>query len=94
VSLKFRRYGTEASLPAGPRTARGPIRWVGTRREPEVLDLICGSGTNAKIAAKLFISAKPMDHHVSAVLATLDTLTRAAAASHDARLPFAGAAER
>ena len=39
-----------------------------TRREQEVLDLICAGHTNAQIAAKLFISAKTVDHHVSAVL--------------------------
>ena len=42
-----------------------------TRREPEILDLICADRTNAQIAAKLFISAKTVDHHVSAVLAKL-----------------------
>ena len=65
-----------------------------TRREPEILDLICADRANAQIAAKLFISAKTVDHHVSAVLAKLDARTRDVAASHAARLGPAGAAER
>jgi len=35
--------------------------------------------TNAEIAAKLFLSVKTVDHHVSAVLAKLGVPTRAAA---------------
>jgi DNA-binding CsgD family transcriptional regulator len=64
-----------------------------TRREQEVLDLICADHTNAQIATKLFISAKTVDHHVSAVLAKLDARTRDVAASHAARLGLVGATE-
>ncbi len=69
------------------------IRFGLTRREREVLDLICAGRTNAEIAAQLFISAKTVDHHVSAVLAKLDAPTRIAAASRAARLGLAGTAE-
>jgi len=50
-----------------------------TRREREVLDLICAEHTNGEIAAKLFIPAKTVSHHVSAILAKLSVPTCAAA---------------
>jgi DNA-binding CsgD family transcriptional regulator len=61
-----------------------------TRRECEILDLICAEHTNAEIAAKLFISVKTADHHVSAILAKLGVPTRAGARLA-ARLRLAGA---
>ena len=67
---KMRRLGIR-SIPAGPRSATRSDPLGLTRREREVLDLICARNTNAAIAAKLFISAKTVDHHVSAVLAKL-----------------------
>jgi DNA-binding CsgD family transcriptional regulator/tetratricopeptide (TPR) repeat protein len=89
----MRRLGIR-SIPAGPRTTTRAHPLGLTRREREVLDLICAGHTNAQIAAKLFISAKTVDHHVSAVLAKLDAPTREVAASHAARLGLAGTAER
>jgi DNA-binding CsgD family transcriptional regulator/tetratricopeptide (TPR) repeat protein len=90
---KMRRLGIR-SIPAGPRTATRADPLGLTRREREVLDLICAGHTNAEIAAKLFISPKTVDHHVSAVLAKLDAPTREVAATHAVRLGLAGAAER
>jgi DNA-binding CsgD family transcriptional regulator/tetratricopeptide (TPR) repeat protein len=87
---KMRTIGVR-SIPAGPRTATRahPLRL--TRREREVLDLICDGRTNAQIAARLFISAKTVDHHVSAVLAKLGTPNREVAASQAVALGLAGA---
>ena len=74
------------SIPAGPRSAtRGDPLGL-TRREREVLEEICAGQTNAAIAAKLFISAKTVDHHVSAVLAKLGAPNRNAAAAQAAKL--------
>ena len=89
---KMRRLGIR-SIPAGPRTATRAHPLGLTRREREVLDLICAGHTNAEIAAKLFISTKTVDHHVSAVLAKLDAPTREVAATHATRLGLVGAAE-
>lgn len=80
-------------VPAGPRSATRAHPFGLTQREHQVLGLICAGHTNAEIAAKLFISAKTVDHHVSAVLAKLDAPTRDVAASHAVRLGLAGAPE-
>ena len=80
------------SIPAGARTAtRAHPRGL-SRREREVLDLICDGNTNAQIGAKLFISAKTVDHHVSAILTKLGAPTRRVAAAEARRLGLVGAA--
>jgi DNA-binding CsgD family transcriptional regulator len=89
---RMRAHGIRA-IPAGPRTATRAHPLGLTRREREVLDLICAGHTNAEIAARLFISAKTVDHHVSAVLAKLNAPTRNAAAAVAARLGLASAAK-
>ena len=81
----MRRRGIR-SIPTGPRTTTRAHPLGLTRRQQEVLDLVCAGLTNAEIAARLFISAKTVDHHVSAVLAKLGVPTRGAAAKWAARL--------
>ncbi len=78
IRQRLRLLGAR-SIPAGPHTATRKRPFGLTRREGEVLDLICAEHTNAEIAAKLFLSVKTVDHHVSAVLAKLGVPTRAAA---------------
>jgi DNA-binding CsgD family transcriptional regulator/tetratricopeptide (TPR) repeat protein len=85
----MRRLGIR-SIPAGPRSATRADPLGLTRREREVLGLICAGHSNAEIAAKLFLSPRTVDHHVSAVLAKLGAPTRGAAASHAARLGLSG----
>jgi DNA-binding CsgD family transcriptional regulator len=80
------------SIPAGPHAATRAHPLGLTRREHEVLDLIVDGRTNAEIAGQLFISAKTVDHHVSAVLAKLGAPSRGAAASKAVRLGLAGTA--
>ena len=89
---KMRALGIR-SIPAGPRTATREHPLGLTRREHEVLDLIVDGRTNAEIAGQLFISAKTVDHHVSAVLAKLGVPSRNVAASEAVRLGLARAAK-
>ena len=90
---KMRALGIR-SIPAGPRTATRAHPLGLTRREHEVLDLIVGGHTNAEIAGQLFISAKTVDHHVSAVLAKLGAPSRNVAASEAVRLGLASTAKK
>ena len=47
-----------------------------TVREVEVLDLVREGRTNTDIAARLFISDKTVEHHVSSILAKLHVTSR------------------
>jgi DNA-binding CsgD family transcriptional regulator/tetratricopeptide (TPR) repeat protein len=82
---RLRALGVRA-IPVGPRSATRDDPLGLTRREREILREICAGQTNAAIAAKLFISAKTVDHHVSAVLAKLGAPNRNAAAAQAAKL--------
>jgi DNA-binding CsgD family transcriptional regulator len=76
---KLRQIGAR-SVPAGPRRATRAHPLGLTPRECEVLELICEGQANAQIARTLFISAKTVHHHVSAVLAKLGVENRESAA--------------
>jgi DNA-binding CsgD family transcriptional regulator/tetratricopeptide (TPR) repeat protein len=52
-----------------------------TARQVEVLDLMATGLTNAQIGERIGISVKTVDHHVSALLATLGAKTRTEAAA-------------
>ena len=79
VRQKLRGLGVR-SIPAGPRSMTRTHPFGLTRREREVLELICAGCTDAEIAAKLFISVKTASHHVSAILAKLEAPNRTLAA--------------
>ena len=68
-------------IPRGPRQSTIDNPAGLTVRQMEVLSLLSEGCINAEIAERLFISAKTVDHHVSAILTKLDARTRAEAVS-------------
>ena len=71
---------------------RGPAGFVRvdaaglTERQAEILRLLAAGMTNAEIAARLVVSVRTVDHHVSAVLQKLGVATRREAAAAVATL--------
>jgi len=91
VSRRLRALG-ERGLPRGPRpvTAAHPLGLTG--REMEVLGLLSAGLSNSEIAARLVVSARTIDHHVSAILQKMGVRTRAEALVLAARVGAVGAA--
>src|SRR3954447_431722 len=78
--------------PAGARATTRQHPAGLTRREAEVLTLLCEGLTNDEIAARLVVSTRTVDHHVSAVLTKLGVSSRGAAAAQARSLGLAAAA--
>ena len=74
----LRQLGASPPRPASARTA---VLAELTPREQEVLDGLRHGQTNAEIAARLYLSPKTVEHHVSRLLTKLDAKTRAEAAA-------------
>jgi DNA-binding CsgD family transcriptional regulator/tetratricopeptide (TPR) repeat protein len=79
VVRRLRELGVRR-LPRRPRRATAANPAGLTARELEVLALLAADLRNAEIAARLHISEKTVDHHVSAVLAKLGVRSRREAA--------------
>jgi DNA-binding CsgD family transcriptional regulator len=77
-------------VPRGPRptTQENPAQL--TKRELEVLGHVAQGLRNADIAERLFVSAKTVDHHVSAILRKLNVRTRGEAGAEAVRLGLVG----
>jgi DNA-binding CsgD family transcriptional regulator/tetratricopeptide (TPR) repeat protein len=63
-------------VPRRPRRATAAHPAGLTGREAEVLDLVAAGLTNTAIAARMFISPRTVEHHVSAILAKLGVSSR------------------
>ena len=89
VAALFRARLRDAGVSSVPRgrlaaTRANPAGL--TARQLDVLALLADGLSNADIAARLVISPKTADHHVSAILAKLDVRTRGEAAAVARRL--------
>jgi DNA-binding NarL/FixJ family response regulator len=89
ATARLRALGVRR-IPRGPRprTRTNPAGL--TPRELEVLGLVADGLRNGEIAARLVVSPKTVDHHVSTVLAKLGVPNRQAATDQAARLGLLG----
>lgn len=76
----MRREGMKG-IPRGPRPLTRANPEGLTAREMQVLDLISEGLSNAEMAARLLVSVKTIDHHVSSILSKLNVHSRIQAAS-------------
>jgi ATP/maltotriose-dependent transcriptional regulator MalT len=78
TARRMRELGL-AKVPRGPRATTRANPASLTTREVEVLSLMAEGRRNAEIADRLFLSAKTIEHHVSAIFAKLGVASRAEA---------------
>ena len=75
-----------AGVPRGPRATTRANPGGLTARQVEVLRLVAEGLTNVEIAARLFVSPKTVDHHVSALLGKLNASSRTEAVAAARRI--------
>jgi DNA-binding CsgD family transcriptional regulator/tetratricopeptide (TPR) repeat protein len=85
LARELRALG-QRGVPAERRTATPTYPLGLTQREWEVLQLLTAGLRNAEIAARLVVSPRTVDHHVSALLAKLHVRTRSEAVAAAIRL--------
>jgi DNA-binding CsgD family transcriptional regulator len=86
VMVRRLRALGEQGVPRGPRPATAANPAGLTSREAEVLQLVAAGLSNAKIAARLGVSGRTVDNHVSAILRKLGVRTREEAGARAERL--------
>jgi len=91
VARRLRALG-EQGIPRGPRPATAANPAGLTRREAEVLRLVATGLSNTDIAARLVVSDRTVDNHVSAIFRKLGARTRGEASARAVRLGLAGSA--
>jgi DNA-binding NarL/FixJ family response regulator len=84
---RLRSLGERVPRGIRPSTRANPAGL--TSREIEVLQLVVDGLTNAEIAAKLFVSDKTVEHHVSRLLLKLGVASRREAARTARQLDLA-----
>jgi DNA-binding NarL/FixJ family response regulator len=89
VARRLRASGIRG-VPRGPRATTRANPAGLTPRELDVLALLAEGRRNAEIAARLVVSEKTVDHHVSAVLRKLGARNRGEAAARAAELTLPG----
>ena len=75
-------------LPRSPRPSTRANPFSLTSRQVQILELLVDGLSNAEISARLHISFKTTDHHVSAILSRLGVHTRADAAELARQNPY------
>ena len=85
MKLEMRNAGIK-NIPRGIRKSTQENPGQLTDRELDVLQLLKENLQNKEIAAKLFISAKTVDHHISSILFKLDVNSRTKAVQEALRL--------
>jgi len=83
------RAGGVRHIPRGPRASTRDNPRGLTAREAEIAALLAGALTNARIGARLHISPKTVDHHVSAILGKLGVGSREEAGREAVKLGLA-----
>ncbi len=92
IAVRSSRYGATTWMPTGspvrvrPTGAKAAGRYAAPARPvhvdwSEILDGLRRGNSNAEVAARLYLSPKTVEHHVSRVLAKLGARTRAEAAA-------------
>jgi DNA-binding CsgD family transcriptional regulator len=81
IKQKMRESGIR-SIPKGPRQSTKENFAGLTTRQYEVLKLVATGMSNSEIADNLYISAKTVDHHVSAIFSKLNIHSRVEAAAY------------
>jgi DNA-binding CsgD family transcriptional regulator len=89
VARRLRERGARGVI-RGPRPSTRVNPGGLTTRELEVAGLVAQGLRNGEIAARLFLSEKTVNHHVSAILRKLGVRTRSEASAEAVRLGIAG----